>query len=108
MIIGQRMVRVIDGKRGVVHEYQAGDFRIHYQDRGERLVAPKAEDWVPEQINQGCLRDEEMHRIAMAADAMQHVLRAHTPDKFWEAPAREPRDRALYDAIIKHLRSNAP
>lgn len=87
------MVRVDDGKRGVV-ELVDGEHRIVYLDRGERLVAPKREKWVAEDTRRAPLRHEEIREVAMEADRALSAIEKNQPRGFWQ-PLRL--DAPVYD-----------
>lgn len=103
MKLGQRMIRLDDGMKGVV--FQNGpELRIFYEDRGEERVAPKSEKWIVEEITQGPLRYEEMLLIARYADRALMAHELHEPHRYWEPPGDDPPyDSHLVACIIEYL-----
>lgn len=106
MILGERMVRVADGQRGVVAQ-NGPELRILYLDRGQERLAQKSERWVPDELKPGPLRQEEMYLVALHADRALHAYETNAPLKWWEKPALTdvPYDKGLIDAVREYLQS---
>ena len=106
MIVGQRMVRVNDGQRGVVAQ-NGPELRILYLDRGNERLALKSEKWVPDELKPGPLRAEEIYLIALHADRALQAHELNQPHKWWEKPALTdvPYDPGLIAVIRDYLQS---
>lgn len=106
MIVGQRMVRVNDGQRGVVAQ-NGPELRILYLDRGAERLALKSEKWVPDEVKPGPLRLEEMYLIALHADRALRAYECNEPLKWWDAPVLTdvPYDKGLIDVVRVYLQS---
>jgi hypothetical protein len=106
MKLGQRMVRLDDGMRGVV-ALNGPDLRVVYVDRGEERVAPKTEKWAPDEIKPGPLLQAEIHVIALYADRALRAYERNEPHRFWETPkmSDEPYDSGLVRVIADYLGS---
>jgi hypothetical protein len=106
MKLGQRMVRLDDGQRGVVAQ-NGPELRIIYLDRGEERIAPKSEQWLPDEFRQLPLRSEEIELVAWYANRALRAVERHEPFKFWDTPnlAEEPYDPGLWLAIEAYLRA---
>jgi hypothetical protein len=104
MKLGQRMIRVEDGMKGVVAQ-NGPELRILYVDRGEERMALKSERWVPDEIRPGPLRLEEKATIAWYADRALRAYERNEPFKVWEKPnIDEPiYDEGLTRLIIEYL-----
>lgn len=104
MIVGERMVRVADGQRGVVAQ-NGPELRILYLDRGQERLALKSEKWVPDTVKPGPLREEEVHLIALHADRALQAYETNAVLKWWEKPALTdmPYDQGLIEAIHQYL-----
>ena len=104
LVLGQRMLRLEDGRKGVVALVE-GERRVTYEDRGELLVAPKREEWIPDESPRPPLRAEEKLEVAMHADRALCAIDRHEPLRFWERPSLsdEPYDANLVLAIIAYL-----
>ena len=103
--IGTRMIRIDDGKEGVV-SMEEGEHRIVYEDRGNSRIAPKKEHWVTEQQPDLRLRAEEMLEVAMTAEKALKALEKHEPFKHWEPlqPHLPAYDMGLRQVILRYLR----
>ena len=108
LVLGQKMVRVSDGCRGVVVLHN-GRPRIKYSMMADEFFAITGENvnWVPEELPDLPLREEEIERVAGVADQVLYCLRSHTPWRFWEAAPAEPHDRGLVEVIKRYLRADA-
>lgn len=106
MILGERMVRVADGQRGVVAR-SGPELRILYLDRGSERLAAKSEKWVPDTLKPGPMRAEEMYLVALHADRALHAYETNAPLKWWEKPALTdvPYDQGLIDVVQRYLES---
>lgn len=106
MILGERMVRVADGQRGVVAQ-NGPELRILYLDRGQERLALKSEKWVKDEMKPGPMRAEEMYLVALHADRALHAYESHSPLKWWEKPALTdvPYDKGLIEVIRAYLMS---
>ena len=104
MIVGQRMVRLDDGQRGVVAQ-NGPELRIMYLDRGEERLALKSEKWLPDELKPGPLRAEERYLIALYADRALRAYELNEPHRYWEKPALTdvPYDPGLVEAITGYL-----
>jgi hypothetical protein len=85
LTLGQRMVRLEDGVKGVVGQ-NGPELRIFWEDRGEQLMAAKSEKWEPDTIRSGKMRSEETHLVALYADRALRAVEQHEPLKWWDAP----------------------
>jgi hypothetical protein len=111
LVVGQRMVRTDDGMKGVVElvtlpGYELQELRITYVDRGEKRIAGKRETWTAEKAPPRKLRDEEIMRVAWAADRALRSLDRNELDKWWlrESDAvEEAHDGDLVGLIVEHL-----
>ena len=105
---GARMVRVEDGQMGVMQEHQ-GELRIFYEDRGERLVASKAEKWDVFEPGGGPLRDEEKRLVALTADKVLRAIVRNEPSKLWEPvdPDAAAFDEGLVRVVVEYLGTRA-
>jgi hypothetical protein len=104
LVFGQRMIRLEDGKKGLV--IQSGpELRVMYFDRGEERIAMKSERWVPDELNPGPLREEEQVLIALHADRALRAYERNEPLKSWEqvSVASDPYDQGLFDIILAYL-----
>lgn len=100
LVLGQRMVRLDDGQKGVVAQ-NGPELRIVYNDRGEERIALKSEKWRPDVIEPGPLRDVEKMLIALHADRALRAYERHEPLKFWDTPTG---DSEVYDiGLIAHI-----
>lgn len=107
MKLGQRMVRLDDGMKGVVAQ-NGPELRIIYQDRGEERMALRSERWVPDELHPGPLRAEEKATIAWYADRALEAYEQNKPLKFWEKPDvhnDEVYDEGLVEVIMGYLTS---
>lgn len=105
LVLGARMLRLDDGKRGSVSLVE-GERRIVYEDRGEQVVAPKKENWVVEAEPPQKLRAAEIIEVALWADRALRSIDQHIPLRVWETPnlARDGvHDQVLFDLIVSHL-----
>jgi len=103
LVLGQRMVRLEDGQRGVVAQ-NGPELRIVYNDRGEERLASKVEKWVVDSLRPGPLRGEEKRRIARYADRALRAYERHEPHRYWEMPGEDPiYDYGLVYVIEKYL-----
>jgi hypothetical protein len=111
-LVGQRMVRTDDGMRGTVELVQVPGFvseferRVVYIDRGEKRVAGKREVWEAEKDPPRRLRDEEMMRVAFAADRALRSLDKNEPDRWWRrdnVAFDEQYDPELVSVILRYL-----
>ena len=104
MILGQRMVRLSDGVKGVVQQ-NGPELRIVYLDRGEELMAPKSEKWEPDELPPMPLRDEEIARITWFADRALRAYERHEPLKWWSEPEIpfQPYDEGLIGVMVSYL-----
>lgn len=102
--LGTPMVRIDDGRRGVVENVN-GELRIVHEDRGERLIASKLEKWAEAEPKQGPLRDEEKRLVALTADRQLRSIIMHEPMAWWKPidPDAEPFDEKLVRVIVEHL-----
>jgi hypothetical protein len=113
------MIRTDDGMRGTVELVQVPGFvseferRVVYLDRGEKRVAGKREVWEAEKDPPRRLRDEEIQRVAVAADRALRALDKNEPARWWQIDARlgvgadEQHDHELVTLITDHLRKRA-
>lgn len=104
MKLGERMVRLDDGQRGIVAQ-NGPELRIVYTDRGDERIASKAEKWAPDELPHGPLRAEEKLLVAHHADRALRAIDRHEPHKTWEpidtgAPVH---DLGLVNAILAYL-----
>ncbi len=106
------MVRTDDGMKGVVElvtlpGYELEELRITYVDRGEKRIAGKREVWTPEAEPPRKLRDEEIVRVAGAADTMLRSLDKNEPLHWWKIGGlpTEWHDAELFRVISDHLRA---
>jgi hypothetical protein len=116
-VVGQRMIRTDDGMRGTVELVQVPGFvseferRVVYLDRGEKRVAGKREVWEAEKDPPRRLRDEEIQRVASAADRALRALDKNEPVRWWQSDIRrgsdEQHDHALVTLITDYLRKRA-
>ena len=106
MILGERMVRVADGQRGVVAQ-NGPELRVLYLDRGQERLALKSEKWVPDIVKPGPMRAEERYLVALHADRALQAYETNAPFKWWEKPALTdvPYDQGLIEAIQAYLTS---
>jgi hypothetical protein len=104
------MVRTDDGRTGVVEltampgfeQYE--ELRIVYLDRGEKRIAGKREAWTAEVAPPRKLRDEEIMRVAGAADRMLEALDQNKPTFWWEMKPQVRRyDPELISLITGYL-----
>ncbi len=103
LVLGQRMVRLDDGQKGIVVK-NGPELRIAYLDRGEELLAPKAQKWVEDTLQPRPMRPEEMRRIARFADRALRAYERHEPHRYWEMPGEGPvYDHGLVYVIEKYL-----
>lgn len=104
--LGARVIRVDDGKTGAV-ELVAGESRITYWDRGERIVAPKGEKWDRVEDKTHPLRREEILEVAMEADRALRAIELHEPSRWWQPVSLDavPYDRGLVEVIVAYLRA---
>jgi hypothetical protein len=112
LVVGTPMIRVDDGKRGVVEMTcppgieRFTEARVVYYDRGERRVASKLEKWEVEQTPGARMRTEEMMLVAYAADRQLEAVDKHQPDRHWEplTARRTIHDLGLVQVITDYLR----
>lgn len=105
MKLGQRMVRIDDGMKGVVSQ-NGPELRIVYVDRGEERLALKSEKWVPDELKPGPLRLEEKATIAWYADRALRAYERNEIFKHWEKPDvenEEVYDEGLARVIMDYL-----
>lgn len=109
MKLGERMVRLDDGQRGVVAQ-NGPELRIVYLDRGDERIASKNEKWVLDELKPGPLRAEEKVLVALYADRALRAIERHEPHKTWEKPSldAEAYDRGLIHAIVGYLSDREP
>ena len=100
MILGQRMIRLEDGQRGIVCQ-NGPELRVMYIDRGEERLAAKSERWIADDVKPGPLRAEERYLIALHADRALRAYECNEPLKWWEqlAITDVPYDSAFTRAI---------
>lgn len=105
--VGQTMVRVSDGMKGVVVLAEGDIQRIAYQEHGEERLAGKGEKWEPTQTPPRKLRREEMILVARYADSALRALDRNEPMRLWEVglefKARPTHDADLFDMIVDYL-----
>ena len=103
MIVGQQMIRIDDGMKGVVVKSEGDIPRIRYIEMGEARFAGKGEKWEPVQPPPRNLRPEEMQHIAGFADSALRAAELHEPNKWWyvNAPVY---DQGLVDVIVGYLK----
>lgn len=104
MKLGQRMVRVDDGMKGVVAQ-NGPELRIVYVDRGEERIALRSERWAPDALRPGPLLAEEKATIAWYADRALRAYERNEPLRYWE-PANideRPYDEGLMHVILDYL-----
>lgn len=115
-VVGQRMVRTDDGMKGTVELVQVPGFenetekRVVYIDRGEKRVAGKREAWEPEKDPPRRLRDEEIQRVAFAADRALRAIDRNEAMRWWQSNPLHPaeqHDHALVTLITDYLRKRA-
>lgn len=99
MILGQRMVRLSDGMKGVVQQ-NGPELRIFWTDRGEELMAAKSEKWEPDELKVGGLKPSERFLIAAEADRVLRLVEKNEPYRWWEKP---PLTYQPYDADLMQL-----
>lgn len=107
MKLGQRMIRLEDGMKGIVAQ-NGPELRIVYQDRGEERMALRNERWVPDELRPGPLRAEEKATVAWYADKALEAYEKNQPLKFWEKPDvhhDECYDQGLVEVIVGYLTS---
>lgn len=105
MKLGQRMVRLDDGMKGVVAQ-NGPELRIVYIDRGEERMALRSEKWVPDELHPGPLRPEEKMIVAWWADRALRAYETNTVFKTWETPDVENDecyDQGLVELIVEYL-----
>lgn len=102
--LGQRMVRLEDGKLGLVESHN-GEPRIVFEDRGERLVAGKQEKWDVFEPGGGPLREEEKMQVALTADRVLRAIVRHEPNRLWEPIdlGAAPFDEGLVRVVVEYL-----
>lgn len=107
MNVGDKMVRVDDGMKGVVTLTEGDIQRIAYMDHGEVRIAGKGEKWEPSQTVPRKLRREEMLLVGRYADAALRSLDRHEPMRLWEVglefTPRPTYDPDLVDLIVDYL-----
>ncbi len=111
LVAGARMVRTDDGMRGVVElvtipGYELKELRITYIDRGEKRIAGKRETWTVETDPPRKLRDEEIMRVAVAADRVLRSLDKNEPILWWRTDGLvtdDQHDPELVSLIVGHL-----
>jgi hypothetical protein len=104
LVVGQSMLRVDDGMRGLVVVTEGDIPRIAYVDRGEQRFAGKGEKWEPAREQPRNMRREEMLEVARCADSCLRSFDLHEPFKFWEAySARPSHDQDLVELIVHYL-----
>lgn len=108
MRLGDRMVRIEDGQKGIVAQ-NGPELRIVYQQFGEERIASKRERWVPDEIEPGPLRHEEKATIAWHADHALMAIERHEPFGWWRVPNLDavPYDAGLVRVIIDYLSARA-
>lgn len=83
------MIRTDDGMRGRVELVEVPGFenqferRIVYVDRGEKRIAGKREVWEVEKEPPKKLREEEMLRVAGAADLALRAIDRNEAGQWW-------------------------
>ena len=104
LVLGQRMVRLEDGTRGVVALVD-GERRITWQDRGETRIAGKMEQWEADAVGSRKLRPEEIRYVARWADGALEAIEKHEPFRYWETVRVEhpSYDQGLVDVIVAYL-----
>lgn len=104
MKLGQRMLRLDDGQRGIVAQ-NGPELRIVYVDRGEERLAGKAEKWAPDELGPMPLRAEEKLLVAHHADRALRAIDRHEPHKTWEAldTGAPFHDLGLANVILAYL-----
>jgi hypothetical protein len=104
--LGARVLRVDDGMKGAV-EIVAGEARVTYWDRGERIVAPKTEKWDRVEDKTHPLRREEILEVAMEADRALRAIERHEPSRWWQPVNLEatPYDAGLVGVVVAYLRA---
>ena len=103
LTVGQQMLRVDDGTRGVVVKSEGDIPRIRYVEMGEPRFAGKGEKWEPVARPPRNLRAEEMYGIARRADIALRAVEMNEPEKWWIIEA-SPYDQGLIDAIVAYLK----
>ncbi len=107
MKLGQRMLRIDDGQKGVVC-MNGPELRVVYTDRGEERVAGKAEKWVPDELPRLPLRPEEAIIVAHHADRALRAIDLHEPHKTWEPIGAPIHDLGLVNVILAYLADRLP
>lgn len=103
LTLGQRMVRLSDGMKGVVQQ-NGPELRIAYLDRGEELMAAKSEKWAVDELKPGPMLYTERLLIALHADRALRCLERHEPMKWWDSlDSGDVYDPALVSLIIVYL-----
>jgi len=104
LVVGERMMRVDDGMRGLVVQSEGDIARIAYVDRGEQRFAGKGEKWEPIVKPTRAMRREEMLEVARCADSCLRSMELHEPFRFWEAYGSRPsHDQDLVELIVHYL-----
>jgi hypothetical protein len=104
LLVGQRMIRLEDGQRGVVLQ-NGPELRIMYFDRGEERLALKSENWAVDAIEPGPMREDEQVLVALHADRALRAYERNEPLKTWEqvVASTKPYDQGLFDVIVAYL-----
>jgi len=111
---GQRLRRLSDGVEGVVREVAipggpafATEYRIMYEDRGELLMAPKREQWIPVEEPRAPLHEDEIREVALRADQALRAVDRHEVYRYWERPLEQAHDPELVRVISEYLRARS-
>jgi hypothetical protein len=104
LTVGATVQRLDDGQRGTV-ELVDGERRVVYEDRGERVIAPKKETWVPVEDPPKKLRATEIIEVALYADRALQSIDQHIPLRLWQKPSINDgvHDQGLFDVITAYL-----
>ncbi len=102
MILGQQMLRVDDGMKGLVVQHETG-LRIAYVEMGEQRFAGKGEKWEPVTKPPRKLRLEEMYSIARRSDIALQAVERNEPERWWVVESK-PYDQGLINVIVSYLK----
>lgn len=108
--VGKAFVNIHDGRRAVLVEVPTG-IALAWKDRAEQRVDPITmsrlnADWKLENDHPRSLRDEDIARVAHAADQMLEGLEKNEPLRFWQIGNVDRRvyDGGLVQVVVDYLR----
>jgi hypothetical protein len=113
--VGTLHRNIHDGRVAELILREDGGIALKWKDRNEVRVEPVTisrffADWMPVRGQRSPLREEEMRRIAQAADHALRALEQNEPFRYWDMAGvamEAPYDQGLISTIVNYLRGRS-